>query len=191
MGYLGTNKLTKNMIMHPGDYLLSSDGSYQLTMQSNGNLTLGANGQTSTPPAWRWQSGTAGNNNATCEMYPSGDLIIMASDGTKIYHSGTSGNTNAYLIVASDVQILTSSGNPLNPPWDNGGMYPYPSFAPTLVVSQLRESVTLLQNQVTTAQNLLSHLEEALRSPDPMAALAAVERPSRNGDPRYHVPHAQ
>jgi hypothetical protein len=116
--------LTQNMIMHTGDYLLSSNGLYQVTMLQSGNLTLGVPGQTVQPPAWLWQSNTAGLSYGKCEMFPNGDLVIMRSNGTKAYHSGTTTNTAGYMIVTDwgDLQIRNSNDVPI---WDNGAIYPY------------------------------------------------------------------
>lgn len=158
MRYLGTNNLTRYMpAMQPNDYLLSTNGLYQLTMWPDGTLALGLAGQTSPVapnPPWRWQSGTANNDNATCVMSAGGDLFIDSAGGVKIYHSGTSGNVNAYLTVTNDgdLYILTASGAQLNPPWDNGGMYSYPGpnvahaigQTPNALVEQFRTSVQAL-----------------------------------------------
>jgi hypothetical protein len=117
-------KLTQNMIMKPGDYLLSSNGLYQVTMLQSGNLTLGVPGQTTQPPAWLWQSNTAGLTYGKCEMFPNGDLIIMRSNGTYAYHSATTNNAGGYMIVTDggDLQIRSSNDAII---WDNGGIYLY------------------------------------------------------------------
>jgi hypothetical protein len=108
--------------MNPGDTLVSPGGNYTVTMQVGGNLVLGTSTQTQGP--WIWESGTSGNNDATCKMTLGGDLFIYDANHNRIKHSGTGGNNGAMFVVqdSGSVTIVTSNGQPLDHPWVNGPM---------------------------------------------------------------------
>jgi hypothetical protein len=117
MANLGS-KLLKNMVMNPGDTLVSPGGLYTVTMLPTGDLVLAETAQPEGP--WIWSAGTAGNNNATCKMLGTGDLVISNVNLTHIAHSATN-STNSTFVVddTGKVSILNQTGNPL---WVNGLM---------------------------------------------------------------------
>jgi hypothetical protein len=179
--------------MQPNDYLLSLNQQYQLTMWPDGNVTVGLAGQTSPLPPnqpWLWQSGTSGSNNATCVMSAGGDFIIINASGAKISHSATSGNVNAYLCLENtgDLYILTASGAQLVPPWDNGGMHPYPAFrssappAPQPIAAEFRDYLRTLQAHLVQLERFAVQLGANQLPHDP-------PHPIANGDAKLSGQH--
>jgi hypothetical protein len=83
--------------------------SASVTMQADGNLVLYLDlAGYSLGPTAVWQSGTAGNPNATAVMQRDGNLVIYSISGRALWQSGTAGQLTAVATLAGDGTFIVA-----------------------------------------------------------------------------------
>jgi len=112
----GTNTLLPGERLHPGQRLISSNGTYELHWQFDGNLVLASTSDgspkfstgTLSPP------GFLGSGYAYCEMQGDGNFVVHHHPGGA-WDSETWGHPGAFLRVRDDGHVVII--DPVNPIW--------------------------------------------------------------------------
>lgn len=93
-----------------GDRLLSQDKHNVLILQHDGNLVYYSNSKV------RWSTGT--NKGYRLVMQSDGNLVLYKKNGTPIWHTGTNGDSGAYLTTQTDGNLVVYKNS--TPLWYTG-----------------------------------------------------------------------
>jgi hypothetical protein len=106
----GSDSLSPDQMLYPGEAIWSSDGRFYLTYQADGNLVLY---RSDAVPLWH--SHTDGTSVGRALMQLDGNLVVYDASERPVWASGTNGHDNAWLIVQSDGNLVlySASGRPL------------------------------------------------------------------------------
>jgi outer membrane lipoprotein-sorting protein len=101
-----------------GGSLVSEDGRHRLIMQTDGNLVFYRSGSA------RWWTGTA-TPGSRLVMQADGNLVVYDPSNRALWQSGTSGNTNAFLAVQDDGNVVIYNATATRALWQtNTVLYP-------------------------------------------------------------------
>lgn len=95
----GANVLEPGERLYPGNSVDSPDGRFHFTYQGDGNLVLYG------PPGAIWATMTF-DSPGYLEMQGDGNVVMYNSGGVPIWHTATSGNSGARLVVQSDGNVV-------------------------------------------------------------------------------------
>lgn len=112
-------RISGGQTLYSGGSVVSEDGRHRLTMQSDGNLVLYRSGSA------RWWTGTA-TPGSRAVMQADGNLVVYDSSNRALWQSGTGGNTNAFLALQDDGNLVIYSADVSRALWHtNTVLYPH------------------------------------------------------------------
>lgn len=95
-------QLYPGSILKSGQSISSLTGQYVLTMQTDGNLVQRYRSSNRV----LWSTKTAGNAGAVLKVQQDGNVVIVKTDGTPAWSSGTAGTFSTYLLQGTSARLV-------------------------------------------------------------------------------------